>query len=117
MSDYSPKYLPGQTITSTASDTITGGQCLVVSGTGTVAAGSATSAAFVGVAKFDVISGAYVTLTGRGPVHISTATGGITAGQQVECATAGTVAAGTTNPIGVALTTAANGASVEWMQI
>jgi hypothetical protein len=117
MSDYSPKYLPGSTITAVTSGVVTGGQQLVVSGTGTVAAASGTSAAWVGTALCDAASGAYVTLAGRGPVHVSTASGGVTAGQQVECAASGLVAAGATNPIGVALTTALTGASVEWMQV
>lgn len=130
MSDYSPKYLPGATITATTSGTVTGGQQLVVSGDGTVAASSAASAAWVGAALCDAASGALVTMTGRGPVHISTASGAITAGDQLVTATAGKVAAlaaatgdaaadinNARSVIGIALTTAADTAAVEWMQI
>lgn len=136
MSDYSPKYLPGATITATTSGVVTGGQQLVVSGDGTVAASSTASAAWVGTALCDAASGALVTMTGRGPVHISTASGSITAGDQLVTATAGKVAAlavsaasggdasdidtaanNARSVIGIALTTAASAADVEWMQI
>lgn len=130
MSDYSPKYLPGDTITATTSGVVTGKQQLVVSGDGTVAASSAASAAWVGTALCDAASGALVTMTGRGPVHISTASGAITAGDQLVTATAGKVAAlaaatgdaaadinNARSVIGIALTTAADTAAVEWMQI
>lgn len=130
MSDYSPKYLPGDTITATTSGVVTGGQQLVVSGDGTVAAASGSSAAWVGTALSDAASGAYVTMTGRGPVHVSAASGSITAGNQLVTAASGKVsalAAATGNAaadinsarsvIGVALTTAADTANVEWMQV
>jgi hypothetical protein len=130
VSEYSPKYLPGDTITATTSGVVTGGQQLVVSGDGTVAASSAASAAWVGTALCDAASGALVTMTGRGPVHISTASGSITAGDQLVTATAGKVAAlaaatgdaaadinSARSVVGVALTTAASAAAVEWMQV
>lgn len=130
MSDYLPIYLPGDTLTSSASATITGGQVLVVSGSGTVAPAGGSSAKAVGVAAFDAASGAQVTMYGRGPVHETTASGGITAGDQVVSAAAGkvsTLAAASGTPdaaavnsarsvIGIALTTAADTALVQWME-
>jgi hypothetical protein len=119
MPDYSPLYLPGHEFTSTASAAITGGQLVAVSGSDTVAPAAAGSNAFVGVAAFDAALNGLVTVFGRGPIHISTASGAITAGDRVNSGAAGTVATGAaalTN-IGVALTTAADGAQVTWMEI
>lgn len=117
MADYLPLYKPGQAFTSQASATITGGQLLIVSGSGTVAPSSAAAATAVGVAAFDVASGAKVTVFAGGIQRV-VASGAITAGANVEPATAGKVATHTngTNDayvVGVALTTAADGAAVE----
>jgi hypothetical protein len=119
MSDYSPQFLPGKAITSVASATIVGGQTLVVSGNGTVGPAGAAAANFIGVAGNDAASGAEVLVFGRGTVHVSTASGGITAGARVDTGAAGTVAtaASALTNIGVALTTAADTASVTWMEI
>jgi hypothetical protein len=127
---YEPKFLYSDQITATASATITGGQVLVVSGNGTVGPAGATAANVVGVASMDAINGARLSFFPRGKVHVTTATGPITAGDQVVSAAAGTVAtlavastavAGDINAaravLGVALTTAAGAALVEWMQI
>lgn len=130
MGAYEPKFLYGDTITGTASATTTGGQVLCVTGNGTVGpAGTATAAKVVGVAAQDAAANARFTYFPRGKVHVSTASGGITAGDQVVAGAAGTVAAeaaaaanaaGDINNareiIGVALTTAADTASVEWME-
>lgn len=117
MAEYQPLYKPGQAITRAASGTITGGQLVIVSGSGTVAASTAATHSWLGVAGFDVVSGQNVTVFGGG-VQRLTATGSITAGNTVEAATAGTVAAHTNgtndvNIIGVALTTVTNGQTVE----
>ncbi len=136
MADYSPLYLPGQAITSTASATTTGGQLMEVSGSGTVAPVSGTSYKIVGVAAFDAAANADVTIFGRGTVYESTASGAITAGAQLIGATGGKVASlavsaagGNTagdidtaannarRIVGVALTTAADAATVTWMEI
>lgn len=123
MADYSPLYLPGKAITRTASAAITGGKAVKVSGSGTVATATAASDIIIGVAACDVAaSGDPVTVFGRGTVHRLTAAGAITAGQVVEGAAAGAVATHTqgTNDVrvfGVALTTAADGASVEIMEL
>ena len=54
----------------------------------------------------------------RGKIHISTASGAITAGARVDSGAAGTVASGTSalTNIGVALTTAIDTGPVEWME-
>lgn len=119
MGAYEPKFLYNDVVTGTASTTITGQQALIVSGNGTVGPASATSPAFVGVAAFDAASGERVSFFPRGKVHISTASGAITAGARVDTAAAGAVATGaaSVNNIGIALTTAADTALVEWMEI
>lgn len=118
MADYLPLYQPGQCITRTASAAITGGQLVVVSGSGTVAPSSAATHSWVGVACFDAANGDNVTICAGSQVHRLTASGGITAGQLVEAAAAGAVAAHTNgtndfNVVGLALTTATNGNAVE----
>jgi hypothetical protein len=118
MGAYEPKFLYGDTITGTASAAITGGQVVVVSGNGTIGPAGADSNAVVGVAANDIASGAKGAYFPRGKVHVSTASGGITAAARVNSGAAGTVAsaaAGVGN-IGIALTTALDTAAVEWME-
>lgn len=118
MGAYEPKWLYGDTITGTASATIVGGQVVVVSGNGTIGPAGADSNAVVGVAADNIASGAKGAYFPRGKVHISTASGGITAAARVNSGAAGTVAsaaAGVGN-IGIALTTALDTAAVEWME-
>ncbi len=120
MGAYEPKFLYTDACTTTASATIVGGQALMVSGSGTAAPSGATAANFIGVAAFDAVSGDRVTYFPRGKVHISTAAGAITAGARVDTGSvAGTVASGASSVtnIGIALTTAADTALVEWMEI
>lgn len=117
MAEYLPLYMPGKAITRDASAAITGGQLLIVSGSGTVAPASAAAATWLGVAGFDAASGDKVTVYSEG-VQRLTASGSITAGALVEPAAAGAVATHTngTNDIyvvGIALTSATNGQSVE----
>lgn len=130
MGAYEPKYLYGDVATGTASATITGGQILAVTGNGTVGpAGTATAAKVVGVAANDVVATERGSYFPRGKIHVSTASGGITAGDQVTAGAAGTVAteaAASTDVaadinnareiLGVALTTAADTALVEWLE-
>jgi hypothetical protein len=111
MAEYLPIYKPGQAITLAASATITGGQLVEVSGSGTVGPAGAASVKVVGVAAFDAVSGDNVTIFAGGVQH-AVASGAITAGAVVQAGAAGTVAAGTTAPIGIALSTAADGADV-----
>lgn len=130
MSDYLPIHLPGKTFTSTASATVVGAQQLEVSGSGTVAPTSGASAKHVGTAAFNAASGALVTVYGRGTVHESVAAGAITAGDQIVTAAAGKVASlaaasgnaaadinSARSVIGIALTTAADTALVQWMEV
>lgn len=119
MGAYEPKYLYSDVVTGTASATITGGQLLIVSGNGTVGPAGAAGTNVVGVAAFDAVSTDRVSYFPRGKVHVSTASGAITAGARVDAGAAGTVASASSalTNIGIALTTAADTASVEWMEI
>lgn len=119
MSAYEPKFLYSDAVTGTASATITGGQVLAVTGNGTVGPAGASGAAVVGVAAYDAASSDIVTYFPRGKVHISTASGAITAGARVDAGASGTVAsaANALTNIGIALTTAIDTGPCEWMEI
>lgn len=119
MGAYEPKFLYGDQITGTVSANVTGGQSLIVTGNGTLGPSTAASPACVGVAGNDAVSGSRVSYFPRGKVHISTASGAITAGARVDAGAAGAVLSGvaSVNNIGIALTTAADTAPVEWMEI
>jgi hypothetical protein len=123
--DYVPLYKPGQSTTSTASATITGGQLVAVSGVNTVAPAGANAINWLGVAAFDAASGDRVTLH-HGGVQRLVASGTVTAGDTVVAAASGQVstlaavttptAADVTNTraiVGTARTTATNGNVVE----
>lgn len=126
MAEYLPLYKAGNSIPSTASAAITGGQLVGISGSGTVAPTGANQASWVGVAAFDAASGERVTVHAGGVQRILAA-GAVTAGDLlVASGTAGRVstlaavttptAADVTNTraiVGTALTTAADGALVE----
>lgn len=112
MAEYLPVFKPGQAMTSQASATITAGQILEVSGSGTVGPAGAASVKVVGVAATDAASGDKVTYFAGGVQHCP-ASGAITAGARVDTVAAGAgVVAGTTAPVGIALTTAADTADV-----
>ena len=125
MPEYLPLHLPDLAFTRQASGTILGGQLVAVSGSGTVAVAGAASLSVVGVAAFDVTVGQNVTVFCAG-VQRPTASGAITAGDLLVSAANGQVstAAAVTTPtagdvttsraiVGLALTTAINGALVE----
>lgn len=125
MSDYLPRFKPGESITSQASATITGGQLVAVSGSGTVGVAGANATNWVGAAAFDVASGDKLTIH-CGGVQKLTASGTVTAGDLVVCAAAGAVStlAAVTSPtaadvtntraiVGIALTTATTGNVVD----
>lgn len=96
MSDYTPRFKPGQAFTLQASAAITGGRLVAVSGSGTVATAGADSALLVGVAAFDVAaSGDKVTIY-TGGVQKLVASGAITAGAGVVSDTGGKVKSATT---------------------
>ena len=115
MAEYLPIYKPGQALTLKASATITGGQLVAVTGSGTVGPAGAASTAFVGAAGFDAEVNGNVTIF-CGGVQNLTASGAITAGSPVIAGANGTVVTSATPPagqqVGVALTTAADGAKV-----
>ena len=116
MPEYLPVLKPGTAVTLKASGAISGGQLVVVSGSGTVAAGSTATHAWVGVASNDAATNDNVTIYTAG-VQSCTAVGAITAGQLVEPAASGGVAPHTNgtndfNVVGLALSTAADGAKV-----
>lgn len=117
MADYLPLYKPGQSLPYTASATITGGQLVEVTGSGTVGPAGAASLKVVGVAAFDAVSGDRLTIHTGGVQRVLAATGGVTAGDVVSAGAAGTVApigAGAFGTkIGIALTTAAAGVAAE----
>jgi len=117
MAEYLPLHIPGKAFTRQASAAITGGQLVVVSGSGTVAPAGAASASWLGVAGFDAATGDNVTIFDEG-VQRLVASGAITAGALVEGAAGGKVATHTNgtndyNVVGLALSTAADGALVE----
>lgn len=109
MAEYLPIFKPGQAVTLKASAAVTGGQLLEVTGSGTVGPAAAASTKVVGVAAFDAATNDNVTVYSGGVQHV-TSTAGVTAGDSVQAGAAGTVATGTTAPIGIALTTAGAGA-------
>jgi len=117
MAEYLPLFPDGVAFTRQASASITGGQLVIVSGSGTVAPSSGASSAVVGVAAYDASNGDTVTIFADGVQRV-TASGSITAGNTVEAAASGQVAAHTNgtndyNIIGIALTTVTTGQLVE----
>ena len=116
MAEYLPLHDDGDSFTRSASASITGGQLVRVSGSGTVAPASAASSDWLGVAAFDANSGDNVTVF-CGGVQRLTASGAVTAGDMLVGAASGQVATNATpgagQQVGVALTTAASGALVE----
>lgn len=125
MADYVPRFTPGDDITLQASGTIVGGRLVAVSGSGTVDTAGANALNWVGVAAFNASSGDKLTVFSGG-VQKLVASGSITAGDIVVCAAAGAVStlAAVTSPtaadvtntrarVGIALTTAADTATVD----
>lgn len=125
MAEYVHHWPPGS-YTSQASATITGGQLLMVTGVNTVGPTTGATTAWVGVAAHDAVSGDKITVLPIQGVHRLTASGTVTAGDQVVSAAAGKVAslaaaagaaAGDINSarqvVGTALTTATDGNLVD----
>lgn len=114
MADYLPIRIPGQALVATASAAITAGQVVEVSGNDTVAPAGVASAKWLGVAAFDAKAGDRVTVHAGG-TQAPKASGAITAGAEVVTAANGAVAAAgedAAGVVGIALTTAADGAEV-----
>lgn len=117
MADYVPKYEDPGPRTYTAGAAITGGQVVEITGIKTVSPTSASSSKVVGVAAFDAAVGQSVTVY-NGGVQRPIASGAIPAGTIVLAAASGKVIATSGTPtapefIGVATTTAADGAQVD----
>lgn len=122
MADYAPIFSGNQLpFTSTASATITGGELVEVSGSGTVAPASADSTVVVGVAAHDAASAARVTVYPlAGVVHELVADeGGVTAGDLVKVGADASTVIGLEAEdeldvrVGVALTTASAESKVQ----
>ena len=118
MSEYLPLHDEGNSYTRVASASITGGQVVIVSGSGSVAPATAASNAWLGLAGFDASTGDQITVYSGGVQRCIAGTGGVTAGTQVEAAAGGTVVTHTNgtsdvNAVGLALTTVAAGTVVE----
>jgi hypothetical protein len=121
VSDYTPVFTNGSIpFTSQASGAITGGDCVIVSGNGTVAASGAGGIA-IGVAAHDATSGQKVTVWPLRCVHETLAgVAGVTAAARLKVgATAGKLITDAAPAIGVtigdALTTAAQDATLRWI--
>jgi hypothetical protein len=137
MPEYSPVLLPGLTGTFTAAADTTGGEPVEVVGSGTVAKctpgpSGLGSACYVGIAAHDARAGLHLTVVMDNTVHEGAADGAINARDQLMASsrtgrqvTAVPAAASTPGQadinaaravIGLALTTAADGATVRWIQ-
>lgn len=131
MADYAPVLLPGLTGTFSAAGPVTGGDPVEVAGSGTVQKTTAGTACYIGIAASDAAVGALVTVIMDRVVHEGPADGPVNArdqliaspaaGRQVKTLpAAATATAADINAaravIGVALITAADGATVRWMQ-
>lgn len=119
MAEYLPLYRPGDTVTFGVTTAVTGGQPVEL-GTAdrSVAPAAAASAKVVGVAGHDAAVGDRVTVEVGNPIHVLTASGAVTRGTRLETAGSGkvrTLASGTA--VYLALTSAADGATVEALQL
>lgn len=116
MPNYLPKVDTKQSLTRITSADVIGGRYVAVTGSKTVAHAGADSAAVLGVAMHDAKSGQPVTVS-VGGIQRPVASGAIVAAAKVYTAADGKVTAtGTTNPVGIALESVADGAQVEVQQ-
>lgn len=110
MAEHVHTYKPGQAVTYTASEDITAGQLVQISGDHTVAPAEADTPSWVGVAGFDAPAGARV-LVLSGGVQQLRAEGAIAAGAAVVAAADGAVATsaepGPGQQVGIAVAAAA----------
>lgn len=113
MSDYSPRFKPGQALTLTATGTITGGLLVTIAGATT----AADSTTWLGVASQDATTGQQFGVYVDG-VQRLTAGGAISAGDRLKCGASGkvvTLTAGTDaydRLVGIALEAAAGDGTV-----
>lgn len=124
MADYTPKFPLGSAPwTSQASATITGGDVVMVSGTGTVASAAAGSLLGIGVAAHDAVNGQKITVWPLKCYHTALAgAGGITAGNPLKVGASPNKlvlwVTGTDSGaafLGIATTTAAADAALQWI--
>src|SRR5699024_723477 len=110
MADYLPVYKPGQALTLKASDAVTGGQIVEVTGDGTVGPAAAASAKVIGVAGFDADTNENVTVFAGG-VQGVVANGSVSAGDSIVAGVSGSAVAqsGIDPVIGIALSDASDG--------
>lgn len=118
MGQYLPVFRPGDTVTFDVTAAVTGGHPVQV-GTAdrSVAPAAAASVTYVGVAGHDAAIGDKVTVEVGNPIHLLVALGAVARGAKVEAAGAGKIRTATTGTaIGLALTSAADGAPVQVLQ-
>ena len=118
MAQYLPLFRPGQTVTFDVTAAVTGGHPVEVgSADRSVAPAAAGTQKYVGVAGHDAAVGDKVTVEVGNPIHELIASGAVTRGTRVETAGAGKVRTLTTGgAVGLALTSAADGAPVQVLQ-
>jgi hypothetical protein len=120
--DYAPIFVPGTAITLQASGAVDAGDPVEVSGSGTVDRAAAGSPTYVGVAGHAANMGGLLTVFCGKIVHEGPGEGPITAGMPLmvsgEDGRQVTEAADPSDPnvIGLALTSAADGFDVRWLQ-
>lgn len=119
MADYSPIFIGAQPYTAiVGASAVTGGQLVEISATGVIGPAGAGSVKVVGIVAQDGITGANVTVH-RGGIQSIVTPAGVTAGQTLKAAAAGTVATWVSGTdaadliIGRAITTAAGTAAAQ----
>ncbi|SEE26286.1 Uncharacterized conserved protein [Arthrobacter alpinus] len=118
MAQYLPAFRPGDTVTFEVTAAVTGGHPVQV-GTAdrSVAPAIAASTTYVGIAGHDAAVGDKVTVELGKSVHLLVALGAVARGAKVEAAGSGKVRTATTGTaIGLALTSAGDGAPVQVLQ-
>lgn len=118
MGQYLPLFHPGQTVTFNVTTAVVGGQPVEVGAADrSVAPAAAGSTKYVGIPGHDAAVGDKVTVEVNKTIHLLVASGAIVRGARIETAGAGKVRTRTTGTdIGLALTSAADGATVEILQ-
>jgi Uncharacterized conserved protein (DUF2190) len=119
--DYSAAFIPGEEIWLAAYDTIRGGDPVDVYGNLACRRAERGSGRYLGVASHDALSGEQVAVVAGRIIHDGPAQGQIAAGSRVMTSGAPgrqVAAAGAGGrAIGVAITSAADGHEVRWMQL
>lgn len=120
--DYTPVHVPGTAITLQAADAIEAGDPVEVAGSGTIQRATAGTEKYVGVAGHPATMGLLVTVFAGKIVHEGAAELDITAGRPVEASGLDGYQVKEANDpadptvIGLALTSAADGQDVRWLQ-